>query len=230
MTVHVQKLGEQVTERVARRIVNEEISAGQNAPSEQEIINEFGVSKGVAREVIASLVTKGLINVQHGRRPKVRAVEEWNVFDPLILEVQDNPEVLRRMVLAMNELRSALEPEIAALAATAATDEQRATLRALLERMEERPDNLLELDVAFHLELARATQNPLFVHVIESVRNLLRVSVERRADYVQRELEGVPPYHRLIFEAVEARDADAARKAMREHMAMAGPIWTSEQG
>jgi DNA-binding FadR family transcriptional regulator len=148
----------------------------------------------------------------------------------LILEVQDNPEVLRRMVLAMNELRSALEPEIAALAATAATDEQRATLRALLERMEERPDNLLELDVAFHLELARATQNPLFVHVIESVRNLLQVSVERRADYVQRELEGVPPYHRLIFEAVEARDADAARKAMREHMAMAGPIWTSEQG
>jgi DNA-binding FadR family transcriptional regulator len=225
--IRIQRLSEQVTVEIARRIVSGELEAGAFAPSEHEIGDEFGVSKTVAREVTAALVAKGLVRVQHGRRPEVRPSDDWDMFDPLILEVHD-PEVAQRLVSDMNELRDLLEPEIAARAALTATESQRLVLCDLVDQMEKYSGELagrLELDVAFHLQLARATQNALFLHIVESVQVLLRSSISRRADFVLREKDEHPDYHRLVCEAIQSRDSEGARAAMQEHMTMANRIW-----
>ena len=78
-----------MTRALVRSIVNGEIGESTPPPTEQEICRDFGVSKTTAREVVRSLAALGLVEVRHGRRMRVRAVDEWNHLDPLLLEVKD---------------------------------------------------------------------------------------------------------------------------------------------
>src|SRR5204863_219138 len=131
-------------------------------PTEQEICRDFGVSKTTAREVVRTLAALGLVEVRHGRRMRVRAIGEWNHLDPLLLELNDNPEVVRRYLADLHDVRMLLEPEIAARAALKATAAHVDRMRAAVEQMAALvgdPDTYLEVDLAFHRELAAASDN-----------------------------------------------------------------------
>jgi len=129
------KLSDQVTRVLAGRIVNGEIGEAGLPPTEQDICAEFGVSKTTAREVIGALAARGLVTVRHGRRMEIRAVSEWNHLDPLLLELNDDPESVRRTLGDLHDLRMLLEPEIAARAALMASDEQLIRMEKAVERM-----------------------------------------------------------------------------------------------
>src|SRR5712691_9276956 len=128
------KLSEQVTRVLAGRIVNGELGDADLPPTEQDICAEFGVSKTTAREVIGALASRGLVTVRHGRRMEIRPVSEWNHLDPLLLELNHDPEAVRETLGDLHDLRMLLEPEIAARAALMATEEQLARMRQALER------------------------------------------------------------------------------------------------
>ena len=130
-----------MTRVIAGRIVNGDIGVDDMAPTEQDICAEFGVSKTTAREVIGALASRGLVTVRHGRRMEIRPVSEWNHLDPLLLELNHDPESVRRTLGDLHELRLLLEPEIAARAALMATAEQLERMRQALERMEELQDD-----------------------------------------------------------------------------------------
>ncbi|WP_049793182.1 FadR/GntR family transcriptional regulator [Conexibacter woesei] len=222
--IKIQKLGDQILRIIVTRIVNGELAPGDSAPSEFEICGEFGVSKTVAREMMGTLVNKRLVLVRQGRKPEVRPAAEWDVFDPLILELQQDERVVAQIVSQMQDVRTILEPEIAARAAADITDEQLAQVRAAYERMlalAGSPDRFLA-DVEFHVALAAATDNRILTHIMESMRDLMRVSVRQRAGLDTRVFEsGGRDVHKEILEALEARDPDAARDAMRAHMLLA---------
>src|SRR2546429_9093026 len=105
-------------------------------PTEQEICRDFGVSKTTAREVVRTLAALGLVEVRHGRRMRVRPLGEWNHLDPLLLELNDDPDVARRYLADLHDVRMLLEPEIAARAALRASAEQIERMRAAVDRME----------------------------------------------------------------------------------------------
>ena len=217
------KLSDQVTRVLAGRIVNGDIGL---PPTEQDICAEFDVSKTTAREVIGALASRGLVTVRHGRRMEIRPVSEWNHLDPLLLELNRDAEGVRRTLGDLHDLRMLLEPEIAARAALMATDEQLGRMRYALERMEQLeadPNAYLEIDVDFHSELASATGNVVLAFVLDSVRELLRVS--RRVTNLVNTMPDTTLAHRRIYEAILAREPEAARQAMRAHLLTVTEVW-----
>jgi len=223
----VLKLREQVTRALARRIVNGEIGDdGVRPPTEQDICTEFGVSKTTAREVIGALAALGLVTVRHGRRMRINPIGEWNHLDPLLLELNDDPERVRRYLADLHDLRMLLEPEIAARAALASSEEQIGRMRKAVDemrRLEHDPDAYLEVDLMFHRELAAATGNLVLAFVLDSVRELLRVS--RRVTNQNATLLEATQAHRQIVEAVAAREPEAARQVMRLHLLTVTQVW-----
>ncbi|MEP6811590.1 MAG: FadR/GntR family transcriptional regulator [Actinomycetota bacterium] len=215
-----------MTRVIAGRIVNGEIGVDDVAPTEQDLCAEFGVSKTTAREVIGALASRGLVTVRHGRRMEIMPVSDWNHLDPLLLELNHDPESVRRTLGDLHELRMLLEPEIAARAALMASEEQLERMRDALERMEELQDDsdaYVEIDVDFHSEIASATGNVVLAFVLDSVRELLRVS--RRVTNLINAMPETTVAHRRIFEAILAREPEAARQAMRAHLLTVTEVW-----
>jgi GntR family transcriptional repressor for pyruvate dehydrogenase complex len=118
------------------------------------------------------------------------------------------------------EVRAILEPEIAALAATRIQEQHLALMReavVLMDRAQEDPDAYIEADLDFHLALAEAADNPLILSLLDSIVGLLR---EQRMRIFQ--VEGGPSrgqyHHKRILQAVEHRNPEKAREAMRAHL------------
>jgi len=178
-------------------------------------------------EVIGALASRGLVTVRHGRRMEIRPVSAWNHLDPLLLELNHDPEGVRKTLGDLHDLRMLLEPEIAARAALMATDEQFERMRRDVERMEELegdPDAYLEIDVDFHSEIASATGNVVLAFVLDSVRELLRVS--RRVTNLINAMSETTVAHRRIYDALRAREPETARQAMRAHLLTVTEVWT----
>jgi DNA-binding FadR family transcriptional regulator len=118
------------------------------------------------------------------------------------------------------ELRQVLEPEIAALAASRIEEQLLSTMREAVTAMDrslQDPDAYIEADLDFHLAMAEAVGNPLILSLIDSIVGLLR---EQRSRIFS--VDGGPErgqfHHKRILQAIERRDPDAARDAMRAHL------------
>lgn len=187
---------------------------GGRLPSERELSDEFGVSRPVVREAIIVLELRGLVQRRHGSGVYVATRAP---ADPATPGDADGP-------FEVTEARRLLEGEVAALAAVAASDQEIAEMEAIIDRIGDmRSDQATreQADRAFHVALARATQNDVLVGLIETLwdkryRSPLCVYFFSRA----RDAGIQPPVdeHRLILDAMKARDPDAARQAMRDHL------------
>ena len=188
----------------------------QPFPTEAEIVKQHGVSRSVTREAVKMLSAKGLL----GARPKqgtfVLPDDAWNLFDTDVLRwlLDRGPSIslLRRF----NEMRIGVEPEAAALAAVRASAGQRAAISAGLERMrraERGTDDTLEADIAFHVAVLRATNNPFFTQFREVVATALRASI-RFTNRIAGRTASIDD-HAAVHRSILAEDADAARRTMR---------------
>ncbi len=184
-------------------------------PIEADIVKHHGVSRSVTREAVKMLAAKGLL----GARPKqgtfLRPEEAWNLFDTdvlrWLLERKSSLVLLRRF----SELRIAVEPAAAALAAQYATEEQQAAITAGLERMrsaEIGDDDALEADIAFHVAVLRASNNPFFSQFRDVVATALRTSIRFTNRLAGRSASIAD--HAAVADAIIARDGAAAHAAM----------------
>ena len=215
------KLSDRVTRILASRII--EAATHEDSylvlPTEQEICDEFEVSKTVAREVVAHLSSMKLVRIRHGRRMELLPESEWNFLHPLMAEVHDDAGT-RRLVSELFGFRLLVEPEAAARAAEVATDAQRERMGVLLDALRasvESPEAYLDYDVAFHREVVAASNNRLLAHILDSVRDLMRTSrrvTNTAPDARTQVIEG----HAAVYEAILERDPERARTAMRAHL------------
>ena len=184
-------------------------------PTEAELVKQHGVSRSVTREAVKMLGAKGLL----GARPKqgtfVQPDERWNLFDTdvlrWLLERRSSIELLRRF----NELRIAVEPEAAGLAAVRASVDQRGTIRAGLERMKDAErghDDALDADIAFHVAILRASNNPFFIQFREVVSTALRTSI-RFTNRIAGRTASIGD-HAAVYDAIVAEDRAGAHAAM----------------
>src|SRR5688500_7656905 len=131
--VKVRTLPVQVAALLTRRIVSGDIEDGR-APSELDISREFGVSRVVARETLKILASLDIVEVAQGRRVVVRPRAEWDYLSPLLAEWLP-PEHVDGLLRELLQMRELLEPEPAAMAAAAITDETLQRMRTELDRM-----------------------------------------------------------------------------------------------
>lgn len=184
-------------------------------PNEADIVREHGVSRSVTREAVKMLAAKGLL----GARPKqgtfVLPEESWNLLDPDVLRWLLEREASIDLLRHFNELRVGVEPEAAALAACGASEAQQAAISAGLARMvaaERGEDDPLDSDIAFHVAVLRASNNPFFLQFREMVSTALRTSI-RFTNRIKGRTANIAD-HEAVAEAIATGDAAAARAAM----------------
>jgi len=217
-------LTERANEQIEGLIVSGAIRPGDRLPPERELGEMLGVSRTVVREVVRSLVAKGLVEVRTGSGTYVRKIGPDIMTAPLDL-------LLRASALRseeIHEVRTLVEVRIAELAAVRARPDDIRAMEETIDVLEDQsitPHVYAEADVAFHCHLAAATQNPLLLALVQSL-NTVMFQVRLRAASA---LGDVPRdravfYHSQILERVKARDAEGARAAMVGHLAYAQEV------
>jgi GntR family transcriptional repressor for pyruvate dehydrogenase complex len=173
------------------------------------------VSRVAVREGLQRLVSLGLLETRHGEGTFVRGYSAENSMNALLpmlaLSTTDIFDVL--------EYRRFMEKGTVALVAEKATAEDIAALKRSYAVMVERQSDIggfAHADLEFHLDLARASGNPIIMKVNSIIKDVLSVSMES----IVRTLgtsDGLY-YHQKIIEAIEAHDARLAESIMEEHV------------
>jgi GntR family transcriptional regulator, transcriptional repressor for pyruvate dehydrogenase complex len=197
-------------------------ATGDKLPTEAEIVAEFAVSRTVVREAISRLQQAGWVETRHGVGTFVAGRADTESF-----RIEPDQLATLHDVIAVLELRIGVETEAAGLAAQRRTEENLRALRAAVAgfaRAVEAGESAVDADFRFHLEVARATQNTHFAGLLATLGSRIiprarldpadALSPERLA-YLRR----VNGEHESILDAIAAGDADAARAAMRTHLA-----------
>jgi GntR family transcriptional repressor for pyruvate dehydrogenase complex len=215
-------LAHDVVDSLGGRIRDGSLATGEKLPTEAAIMEEFGVSRTVVREAISRLQAAGLVDTRHGVGTFVVGMGDSSSF-------RIAPEQMETLqdVIAVLELRIAIETESAALAAMRRSPENLATLRnalaAFISAVEEGRD-AVGPDFQFHLEIARATQNEHFVELMATLGGSMipRARLEPQAQLTperQAYLRRVNAEHESVVDAISRQDPEAARAAMRTHLA-----------
>jgi len=185
-------------------------------PTEADLAKQNGVSRSVTREAVKMLTAKGLLSARPRQGTVVQPTTSWNLFDTdvlrWLLERQFSVDLLKHF----NQLRVAIEPEAAALAARFAGPEDLRRITEGLERMEaaeRHMDDTLEADIAFHVSILRGSRNPFYAQFREVVGTALRTSI-RFTNRIKGRTANVAD-HAAVRDAIAAGDADGARIAMR---------------
>lgn len=215
--VRSSRLYEQIVEQVEHAILKGELKPGDQLPAERELAEQFGVSRTAVREAVKALREKGLVEAFSGRGTFVTNGTSQAMRQSLDLITRiGGPDGSAQLA----EVRAILEPEIAALAARRIEEQLLSTLReavAVMDRSLEDPDAYIEADLDFHLALAEGAANPVILSLIDSIVGLLR---EQRLRIFK--VDGGPQrgqyHHKRILEAIEQRNAEGARSAMRAHL------------
>jgi GntR family transcriptional repressor for pyruvate dehydrogenase complex len=176
------------------------------------------VSRTAVREAVKALREKGLVEAFSGRGTFITDGTTQAVRQSLDL-MDKIGQTEGSAYLA--EVRTILEPEIAALAATRIQESELATMReavAIMDRSTHDPDAYIEADLDFHLALAEAAANPLILTLLDSIVGLLREQ-RLRIFNVPRGPQRGQVHHKRILQAVEQHDTASAHQAMREHLA-----------
>ena len=185
-------------------------------PTEAEIAKAHGVSRSVTREAVKMLTAKGLVSARPRQGTAVLPASRWNLFDPDVLQWLLERDFSVDLLRHFNQLRLAIEPEAAALAAQFHTTEDVVAIRAGLQRMtaaEAGQDDTLDADIAFHVAILRASHNPFYSQFQAVVATALRTSI-RFTNQIKGRSANVAD-HAAVADAIGARDPDAARIAMR---------------
>lgn len=217
MQVQKVSLSQQVQGEIQEMILNGTFKVGEYLPSESELSNRFNVSRTTTRDAISALVEKGFLERQHGK----------GIF---VIDNSKNvaADSFRNMVLRESytfvefmETRNMIEIQMTRFAASRATPEQIRLMDEYIQKMRRKDISIADYadyDVAFHMELAVASQNRLLIAVYTAIEPLMKQIVEKVVKSGGR-VENDSKFHTAILERIKARDPEGAQERMREHLA-----------
>jgi DNA-binding FadR family transcriptional regulator len=212
----------QVAERIGIGIVKGDILPGEPLPSELRICELMGVSRTVVREAIRMLSAKGFLETRQKSGTRVRSPEYWNHLDPDVLRWRLEATDVDSYLAKLFQLRNALDPTASAMAATAATSEDKARIQLGFDGMANAVDNeaYVVADIDFHKGIYVATHNEFFWPIAQIFEIGLRESFRIAANSTHR--QRALAEHREVMNAILVGDPDRAREAtitLLEHSA-----------
>jgi GntR family transcriptional regulator, transcriptional repressor for pyruvate dehydrogenase complex len=221
------RLSDKVAESMLATILSRRLQVGDRLPSERELGEQFGVSRTVVREAVRALVAKGVIEVRSGSGLRVAAVDAGAVRESMSLYLHGSTLDFEKV----HEVRALIEVHIAGLAAERATDDDIARLREVHERMR-RQDGDVEAaaqdDLEFHRVIARATQNDLYLLLMDSIGSAL-IDI-RRSNLGSGSAPVTFDQHEAVLDRIIARDSVGARDAMATHLEGVASWWRGHSG
>jgi GntR family transcriptional repressor for pyruvate dehydrogenase complex len=213
------KLFEQVAQHIQKQILDGALKPGDRLPPERDLQQRFGVGRPAIREALILLRNSGLVEIMSGAPARVAMPTAEGVLQgmmPAVLQMLSTEAGQRHF----QDLRLFFETGLARRAASQATDDDLAKLRAALEAnrlaMGDR-QRFIETDVAFHFVLAEMTRNPVFAALHDGMSSWLKQQRVITLDQPGQERIAFAA-HQRICDTISARDPDAAENAMREHL------------
>lgn len=219
---------DRVVEQLAARVRKGEVLPGDKLPGEASLADEFSVSRPIIREALGQLRERGYVVTFNGRGSFVRKPDARSIADALKDQLRftgGGPFDARQLY----EVRTAIEIVAVRNACFRATGQQLETLEALLEemkRVQDDPAAFAAADVAFHIEMARASDNPLLALVLTPLVETIITGMLESHSTLGAASDGIR-MHGEILHHVRNRDPDAAAAAMARHLQESESIFPS---
>ncbi len=210
-------LSRQVVGKLIDMITQERFATGTLLPSERELCSMLGVSRTVIREALQVLAARGIVTIRQGTGVLVGSPSGGPMRDFLELLLRREGVTLAELL----EVRRLLEVEVAGLAAQRSLPSDHAAMSRSVHELETQPgspEGYVQADFEFHQLIIRAARNRLLTTVTHPITDLLRASriaSFRGAVSIDRTVHE----HAAILHAIERHDYEAARDAMRVHLA-----------
>ncbi|MDU4890001.1 MAG: FadR/GntR family transcriptional regulator [Clostridium sp.] len=214
MTKKKKSLVETVSDTITKYIVDNELQVGDKIPNEFELAEKLNVGRSTVREAIKALVSRNVLEVKRGSGTFISS-KAGVADDPLGLELIKDRAKLAQDLL---EVRFMIEPEIASIAATKATEEEIERLQHLCDEVEQlilHKKNHRLKDIEFHTEIARISRNQVVATLIPIIDKSIEIFIELTKSALEQETIET---HREIFEAIKNKDPKGAHDAMYLHL------------
>jgi len=211
------RLYESVIEQIMNLIKNNELKPGDKLPPERELAEKLSISRGSLREAFRVLESKGLIKSKPGGGRSIREIRKngHNSTENIISSLE------KSSILELLEAREMFEVKIVELAARRATAEDIELIEKALNKVSEkkRPesDEKIQSDTEFHLAVASASHNFVFVNIIKLYLDLLK-ETRKKTWQIPRRREEQEEEHRVIFQAIKEHNSKKAGEALMEHL------------
>lgn len=220
-----QRTPEGVAARLERLILDGIFRTGQLLPSERRLCERLGVSRASLREGLRILRSKGIIETRQGRGSTVASLLPAREQSPLMHLFRDHPRTLFDLL----EVRALLEGESARLAASRGNPADRVLITRRYREMADYVasadsidvERLARLDHAFHLAISQASHNPVLVHTLQSLTDLLLSSVfasVKNLYHRPEPREMINRQHARLHDAVVKGKPEQARRVALEHL------------
>ncbi|PXX93623.1 GntR family transcriptional regulator [Marinobacter vulgaris] len=215
-------ISQEISYRLERLILDGGLAPEQKIPSERQLATRLGVSRAVIREALHELQGRGVIETRHGKGSFVASMlprtDDLDPQSPLMLLFEGHPRTLFDLL----EVREQLEGQAAYLAAKRATtlDLHRIT-KAYTALEQTDPLTNARPDHNFHQAIVEASHNPVLVHVLNGLKNLMLLTVQASVANLNPREEmrnKISRQHKRIYQAVMAKNPEAARRIAMSHV------------
>lgn len=223
------RVSEEIVKQLKDMIFEGELKPGEKLPPERELAKSLNVSRVSLREALNNLQGMGLLEIQQGNRTFVRPITTLSIHDPLAAFSKNDPS----NVLKVSEIRKYLEVGSASLAAERATSEEIKKLEKILKEMEEdlKRNRLgAKSDFDFHFAIASATHNEAYIHIMQTLYDLLQEPLRIAYGDILRKKDKRKKLllqHQNMFKAIRDHDPERASKEAFIHLCFAFETWES---
>ena len=214
-------LAQGVVEQISSSIRQGLLKPGEKLPTESSMMAQHGVSRTVVREATTALTEKGLVVSQQGRGTIIQDPSSWNLLDPMILSALFRREDGLSYLDNLSEIRASLEGEMAAKAARKLTPEAADELTRQMEKLASlitTPAGYVHEDVAFHDIIMRLSGDRLSKAIIDSIQSKAVKTHSYSGKLNVEHVRATHEAHAKVYDAIMARDPEAAARAMRDHI------------
>ena len=206
-----------IMEDLGVAIVTGRFSGNNPFPIEASLCEQYGVSRSVLREAVKMLTAKGLLGARPRHGTWIQPEKNWNFFDPDVLRWLLERKLSYTLLIEFTQMRMAVEPYAAALAARCAGRAEIAAIMRALARMraaEKGEDDPLISDIAFHVAIMKASGNRFYAQLCDMIDTALRISI-RMTNQIKGVRQASAADHKKVADAIIVGDGESAQNAMR---------------
>jgi Transcriptional regulators len=211
-------LAEQAARNLLAFIEAQKLMPGTLLPPESQLAADLGVSRPIIREALKSLEGRGVITVLSGKGAMIKPLDS----EPLQTFFERAIQLDSETIIDLLELRTSLEVQSASLAAQRRSSDELEELAQIVQQMREHihiPERYVELDIAFHRQVAHMAHNSMIYWLVTAIRDALTDALQETTLRQQPDerFEQVQQGHEAILEALRQADPIAAEQAMSAH-------------
>ncbi len=218
--IKIETIPEKIASQILELISKGKLKAGDPLPSERKLTEMLNVSRSSVREALKYLEVSGFIKTHPGKRTVVKNITENLIKTPVEILIQKDES----KIIELTKIRAFLEAYGAREAAINRTEKELKHLEKIIEKMErDLKKNIIDFktDFSFHMQIANATKNTIYMHLINNVHSLLESSLKfyREILFTSYETQLILlNQHKKIFQNILEKEPDKAEKSMRDHL------------